>query len=204
MMPTGYTSQVADGELTFGQFVWRCARAFGALIEMRDSSLDAVPPERFESSGYEQKSLDESKARLAKLLEMTPVEVEKAQLARAKENRKHQEDIRESHRQKRTNYEAMLAQAEAWETPSDEHSGLKDFMVSQLRESIEFDCYEIKDDYLGKVPGTGKEWLDAEIASAQLRVSRDEEDLRKSLERTDSRNLWLKDLRDSVPFERQP
>jgi len=34
-MPTGYTNCIKDG-VTFEQFVWKCARAMGALVMMRD------------------------------------------------------------------------------------------------------------------------------------------------------------------------
>ena len=41
-MPTGYTAYVQDGVITeFADFAMKCARAFGALIDMRDESLDA-------------------------------------------------------------------------------------------------------------------------------------------------------------------
>jgi len=36
-MPTGYTADLNDGkQVTFQEFTMKCARAFGALIEMRD------------------------------------------------------------------------------------------------------------------------------------------------------------------------
>lgn len=34
-MPTGYTDAIKDG-ISFNQFILSCARAFGALITMRD------------------------------------------------------------------------------------------------------------------------------------------------------------------------
>ena len=36
-MPTGYTLDLYNGkDITFEEFVLKCARAFGALIDMRD------------------------------------------------------------------------------------------------------------------------------------------------------------------------
>jgi hypothetical protein len=46
-MPTGYTAPIADG-MTFEQFALGCARAFGALVTMRDEPSDAPIPERLE------------------------------------------------------------------------------------------------------------------------------------------------------------
>lgn len=44
-MPTGYTNRIQNGEITeFKDFALACARAFGALISMRDDALDAPMP----------------------------------------------------------------------------------------------------------------------------------------------------------------
>ena len=41
-MPTGFTSEVAErDDFTFQDFVWKCVRAFGAFMHMRDESSDA-------------------------------------------------------------------------------------------------------------------------------------------------------------------
>lgn len=48
-MPTGYTAAVEDGTITeFDDFAWQCARAFGALIMMRDDPMSAPIPQKFE------------------------------------------------------------------------------------------------------------------------------------------------------------
>lgn len=40
-MPTGYTSIIDDNEnVTFKEYALRCARGFGALMHLRDESLD--------------------------------------------------------------------------------------------------------------------------------------------------------------------
>jgi len=50
-MPTGYTLDLYDGKnITFKEFVMKCAGAFGALISMKDESLDAPIPEHLEPS----------------------------------------------------------------------------------------------------------------------------------------------------------
>lgn len=43
-MPTGYTADLMEKGMEFKPFVLQCARAFGALITMRDDSLDAPSP----------------------------------------------------------------------------------------------------------------------------------------------------------------
>ncbi len=48
-MPTGYTHLIEEG-CNLEEFVWACARAFGACVMMRDDSVDKPVPEKFEPS----------------------------------------------------------------------------------------------------------------------------------------------------------
>jgi hypothetical protein len=58
-MPTGYTAKLMEEGQSFPEFAMRCARNFGALIMMRDESLDVPIPEQFEPSDYYRKKLSE-------------------------------------------------------------------------------------------------------------------------------------------------
>ena len=73
-MPTGYTYPVKENEnLSFDEFIWSCARAFGALMHMRDDSSDQeirLP----EQSEYHKDRIKEAKERLARLEKMTLAE----------------------------------------------------------------------------------------------------------------------------------
>lgn len=55
-MPTGYTWDIKD-EITFEQFIMNCARAFGALVEMRDEPRDKKIPDELKPSDYHNKEL---------------------------------------------------------------------------------------------------------------------------------------------------
>ena len=61
-MPTGYTAPIYEGEenFTFKKFAMRCARNFGALIEMRGEPLDAEIDfdKCFQPSDYYKKALE--------------------------------------------------------------------------------------------------------------------------------------------------
>lgn len=56
-MPTGYTHKIKDG-MTFKEYALRCARNFGALMDMRDDPMDAPIP-IFTPSGYHEEKLIE-------------------------------------------------------------------------------------------------------------------------------------------------
>ena len=118
----------------------QCARAFGALIEMRDSHPDAEIPFEFPVSDYHVKQ--EVKAR--ELLLTTEA------LSLAESNDKaaaeYQREVDAYHERKerratvRHRYESMLERAKAWDPPSADHVEMKQFMIQQLEESIKFDC----------------------------------------------------------------
>ena len=64
-MPTGYTSDIYDGkDISFREYALKCARNFGAYVEMRDSSLDTEMPTEFEPSTYYRDKLDEALKRV--------------------------------------------------------------------------------------------------------------------------------------------
>lgn len=81
--------------------------------------------------------------------------------------------------------------------PSSEHQGLKDFMISQLEESIRFD--KMIDETFTKVNEvTGREWLQKQIALCLWDVEYHTENNLKEIARVGKRNLWIKQLRESL------
>jgi hypothetical protein len=73
-MPTGYTAPIADG-MTFEQYALGCARAFGALVTMRDEPSDAPIPEKLEPDTYYQRSLEASQLELDRVMSLTAAEI---------------------------------------------------------------------------------------------------------------------------------
>lgn len=196
-MPTGYTAAVSDGTITdFQAFAMQCARAFGALVVMRDADNNEAIPEKFEPSDYNAKQLVIAQARRAELLLMTPAELDAAALAdyngkcaRAAER------MRESDAS-RARYTAMLKKAEAWVAPTVDHQGMKKFMVDQLKESIRFDCGTFSEAALVQL--TGEQWRSEQAALIHRDIGYHATAHAEEVERTNSRNAWLKALRDSL------
>jgi hypothetical protein len=132
-MPTGYTAPIEeDPTFTFEQYVWRCARAFGALIMMRDEPMDARVPERFEPSGYYARELGKERARLLELEGMSAEAVVAARNAAHQQARERVENSNRESSEKLERYRAIRSQVEAWEPPSPDHVGLKRFMLEQI------------------------------------------------------------------------
>lgn len=194
-MPTGYTAAVKDG-ISFEQFVWTCARNFGALVMMRDEPMSATVPEKFEESRYYTTALAAAQDRLATLRAMSPAAAAenaraayKVAMAAHLKREAEKDDLR-------ARYSVMLIKAQEWVPPSAEHQGLKDFMVSQLRESIAWDC----EPSAAPAPVTSAtEWLAAQITEAERAVQYHTNAKAEEAERTASRNRWISDLRASVP-----
>lgn len=199
-MPTGYTAPIKEG-ISFEEFVWGCARSFGALILMRDDPTDAPIPE-FKPSEYHANALVEARAELARLNAMTSEEADAEAL------REHANFVAERGRwqkdsdELRSKYEAMLAAAKAWKPPTANHAGLKEFMVSQIEESIRFDCHDYSTDMQSK-PQSGEEWLSERIGQATDRIGRYAKENEEEIARANSRNSWVKQLHASVPMPRK-
>jgi hypothetical protein len=197
-MTTGYTNPVQSGEITeFNEFAMTCARAFGALITMRDDPTDAPIPEEFPAhTSYYDDQIAAAKIALAELPSLgygecvarANAEYDAAlasHAARAKE--------RELHRQR---YETMLAKATEWKPPTSEHAGLRAFMIEQLSTSINHDCSGQYDTPPKRL--TGDEWREAQLRRAERDLSYGTEQRDKEIARTAGRNEWLRQLRASL------
>lgn len=197
-MPTGYTADIAKG-ISFNRFVWSCARAFGALIMLRDEPMNAPIPARIEPSDWNAKQLAKARDELATLQAMSPKDA--AANAKAEYDaavKSHHERIAEKQALS-DKYHAMLAEAVKWTPPTPEHAGLKEFMVQQLQDSMKWDCSTTHMEAPLLLPADA--WLAKSIAAAQRNVDYHTKQNAEEVERAEGRNAWLTALRESVPPE---
>lgn len=196
-MPTGYTDAIKDG-IDFKTFAMNCARAFGACVTLREEpgGGEAIP-ESFAPSTYHTEALAKARAELTALELMTTAQCEsEAQKAfdTAESRRllrlKEVSDLRAS-------YETMLAKVQAWTPPTDDHKGLKEFMVEQIVESISWDCDG--NFYKDPVPRlSGAEWLAQRRSEITDSLSYRTKNQSEEEGRAASRTAWVKALRDSL------
>jgi hypothetical protein len=195
-MATGYTHDVADGKVTeFPAFALSCARAFGACITMRDDDPAKPIPDEFKPDTWCAKWADEAKGELERLEEMTFAARQAAYRADVAATEAVWEKSEAERKAKRERYESMLAKVEAWTPPSDEHVELKKFMVSQLADSIKFDC---SNSWERPVAPTVAQWYAEKVKSARKRIADSEDEQRKENERAAGRNRWIRQLRESL------
>lgn len=89
----------------------------------------------------------------------------------------------------------MIEKVEAWQGAPE---GLKEFALSQLRESRDFDCRE-PFKYYGKRPDTDPfNWINDKLSQTRKELLRAEQSYAEEVERVEGRNEWLKQLRESL------
>lgn len=191
-MPTGYTAMISEGA-TFERFALSCARQFGALIMMRDEPYDAEIPE-FQPTDYHTKQLEADNERLTWLKSLTAAQVQD-QCEKA-----HNEEVERIHKMNAekditlAKYEEMLEKVNAWVPPTEDHLGLKEFMVKQITESIYFDCSNY--DFPKRI--TPDDWRIRELKKVMDSITYHTVEHEKDVQRTNSRNEWVKKLKLSL------
>lgn len=194
-MPTGYTAVLNERDVTFKEFAMRCARAFGALVLMRDDPMDADIPDEFKPSPFYAESVKRDEDEIARVRAMTDDELEEASGAEYQKAVREQRDSLAKDQVTRSRYESMLTQARAWTPPTPDHQGLKDFMVQQIEESIRFDCgYQPA----APVALTGKEWQSKRLADLERSLSYSRKSEREERERAASRTEWVRALKGAL------
>lgn len=193
-MPTGYTAGIADG-ITFNEYALLCARAFGATVTMRDEPMDSEIPEAFSPSSYYTERLTEITAELEKIRAMSEADAKKeakkdfdAQVNARMESIRRSADLR-------SKYEAMLREVKAYSPPSPDHVEFKNFMRSQIEESMKWDCAVCGD---APTLESGRVWKSRKIQRLLDDIEYHERMQQEEISRTADRNRWVKQLRASL------
>jgi hypothetical protein len=199
-MPTGYTAKLMSEGESFEKFVMRCARAFGALVEMRDEPWGAEIPERFEPSCHCFNKKHEAEVEYTRLSLMSEVEREAFGIAKqTDEVRRYQETI-EREKSENQRLDEMAGLVKAWNAPKD-HEELKSFMLQQIETSRNY-----IDHWHKLLTNTQSQTPIAFFVAALSAAARDigyyEVEQQKEIERVEGRNLWLSALRASIGIKK--
>jgi len=197
-MPTGYTHAIEKG-IDFRTFALQCARAFGALIEMRDDPMDAPIPREFKPSTHNAEALNKAAAELLRLQSLSVEQCnDEAMLDWITVARSRDEAIAKAE-ELRKKYVAMLATVNQWEPPTGDHSGLKRFMQEQIESSINGDCSTSYWREMAMPPTDPEAWRDGKVAKIVRDMEYHSKADREERERTAERNEWIKALLASLP-----
>ncbi len=200
-MPTGYTYRIIDEpDLTFSQFALDCARAFGACIDLRDEPRDTPILDEFKPSSYHQEALATAKKTVSYLQGLTH---EQRVAFGESEKLKRRQGLVES-REKcllaSQRLQQMRLQVAAWEPPSPDHVELKNFMLSQIDDTIKHDgSVSYEDTRLRDLEAQGPlEFYGLALAAACAAVPYHEKRLAEDIKRANERTLWVRQLRESL------
>ena len=193
-MPTGYTHDIINGQ-TFEKFVMNCSRAFGALISLRDSPNDTPIPTEIVPSDYHLKEFESANLELIKYQAMTINEADKLCLEAFQNDLKKCEVNNINDLELKAKYEAMLDKVHLWTPPTKEHKGLKDFMIKQIQDSINWDCDR---DYKPSTKQSGAKWLAEQIRESERSIKYHESEYKKEVERCKERTEWIQSLVNSL------
>lgn len=196
-MPTGYTATLMEKGQTFQEFIMGCVRAFEAFIEMRDSPSDAAIPEKFEPSDHYAKRIIEAREKLEKLKEMTDAEkADFGQIEKDMDIKRIKQWLKKATAQNKR-LEDMAAQVKAWNPPTDDHQGLKDFMLEQI--SISKNGLDYIQALLTEATSKpAASYYVAAISEATLSIEYYTEENAKEIRRASDRTKWIQKLRSSI------
>ena len=203
-MPTGYTSGVAEGKVTtFEEFALLCARGMGALIMMRDDPLGAEIPE-FQPSPFYAEAAAEQRERLAKLEAASDDDIRAAIAEETTKVLQHRTETKQRSDETRKRYENMLGKVFLWNPPTPDHEGLRNFMEQQLRDSIKWDCHEGADIERWHALPTQDvaEYRERKVARCRELIANYDKEYAEEVERTNQRNAWVRQLRESLAQHR--
>lgn len=162
---------------------------------MRDDPSDAPVPDEVLPDDYYLKQLEKARQDLAKYMDMT---LEEAAAELKAMNEKHAQSKAE-YRMKldRDNQllRDMLVKVEAWEPPTVEHNGIKNFMLEQINISIE--------DYIDTGIGTDDAafyLLEMQKNAARM-IQRSLEEHSKEVDRCQRKTEWIRALKRSLIVE---
>lgn len=196
---TGYTHQLIEEKQTLPEFALSCARAFGALVSMREERMDAAVPQRLEPSPYYAIEIAENQASLYRLGNMSDQERRLFALGKIHARRCEMREGLEKCRERIDQMLAMLEKVEGWEPPTAEHVKLKSFMIQQLTDSIN---WEMPDYYKREIAAleqqSSDEWLQSYQEKLKDSLDYSYRAQAEEIERTEKRNEWLAALRRSL------
>jgi hypothetical protein len=199
-MATGYTQKILDGA-TPREFALECARAFGALIEMRDDPMGLPIPAELEDQDSERyKSIIEKAQKRIK-------HVKKMSLARAAKHAQNDYDNAKNYHTAGIQEKAencfklakVMAEVASYTPPTPDHENYKEFMLTQVAETVDWDGNpEHHTKELAKLRVLSpQEWKAKQIERAQWDVDYYTKQLNEHQERHAGRNQWLQDLHRS-------
>jgi len=198
-MPTGYTSEIYnEKEVSGKEFLMKCARAFGACIEMKDTNLDEPIPKEFKPDTYHKEQIEKTKIKLKELQNISNDEIENIIETEYNKTLESNKQKIEEYKELKSRYLKTLSEVELWQPPTLEHVNLKEFAIEQIKTSIDWDCNISYFENMEVKKLTAEEWLKNQINKYEEDIKYHTKKYKEEVKRVEERNKWIKDLRESL------
>ena len=196
-MPSGLTCKIYNGEdLTLRGFALNCVRHLGPgynASHYGDKELpkDKAPVLNVES--YHEEMILEAEKELEKWenLRNNLEEAQKLYDEQYAQNMQFNTTVNEERKEVEKRYNAVLEKVEAWDIPI-EYNSLKELMLKQLKESIEWDCSPYTPYKEEKVPI--EEWIETRIKLTKRDLEYHTKELQEEKKKVEYDNKYLKGL----------
>lgn len=193
-MPTGYTDMISKG-VSFKEYALHCAKAF--TVECRDQN---ELPDKIEPSSYNLEAAERDENKIDELENLSLEECEIRSEQAFEDRRKSLLDSIQKKKELEKKYDDMLAEVEKYTPPTPLHENYKNFMETQIKDSIDWDCdtsyYEKELENL--TLDTGGNWREKEITELKRSVEYNTNAHKEEVERAKERNEWLQQLKESL------
>lgn len=195
-MPTGYTAKLAEEEQSVADFIRLIGRGMGFLVMMRDAPFDAPLPDKFEAHSHRFDELNRLKEEKRRLTNLAGEELEAACAQYYDERDRETEKMRVRKEAQLDRYERMLESVQAWDPSHPVMRGTRDFAISQLKESIQFDCAGFSFEKAERKPP--EEWLaeqyESTVRSIKYYTKQQAEDELRTSERNEALQVFKEEL----------
>lgn len=195
-MPSGYTEKLYNGEQSFTDFVLRAARGMGAAIHQRDDGEGYITHRT--ASDYHTEALEKANTEMIELDNRSHEEWVEAWRTKKQEIADYEREYIEKRKAMQDRYLSMLGEVALWQPPTEEHEGLKQFMIDQLKQSLDFDTYYGRESrpayHDDTADGDVDDYMDRVYAQLERNIQYHLSEQVKEEERVRSQNEWVDQL----------
>ena len=195
-MPTGYTYNIKDG-ISFKEYAMNCAKAFGACISMRDEPNKEIHNE-FKPSSYHEDRVVEIQKEIDELIKLTEEQIKEICLREYEEEKRRRDNRIKENSDLLDKYQKMLKQAKKYNPPSEDHVEFKKFMISQIEESIKYDCYVGYYENQEVILKDFKTYKQDKLKKLYKNMGYHIKEYEEEVKRVEGRNKWIRQLRESL------
>lgn len=197
-MPSALTSNIYDGsDMTLRKFALTCVTQLGAGYVATNQGTREMP--LYEAPviplcDYHEKKIEEAKKELSKWIEISkgPEEVDRLYAEYVEETEKNNKKLKKRVGEMSERYKTMIEKVESWNV-SERYLSLKELMLEQLNDSLDFDCYYHEFKVVPK-----DEFVKTKIESARKLVAYHTKEWEKELKRNRENNEYLKGLYEEI------